>query len=165
MDVRPLTGSKWQSSVGDKTHILKKTQSFSMSKSSHLGQNYGINMCHITVHGRRVVTRWKSICRWQTGGRENGRTDKRFLRRKINCHIHKDMYMIYQQTNTKRSIFVLNIFFNEDALISLRISLHWNLFLSIGSDNGLPIRPLSEQMLVSLLTHICVTRPQDPSIP
>ena len=61
-------------------------------------------------------------------------------------------------------------FFNENVKISIKISLK---FVSkgpinyipalIGSDNGLsPARrqTLSESMSVSLLTQICVTRPQ-----
>ena len=53
----------------------------------------------------------------------------------------------------------------------LNLKFYWSLFLrtqltisSIGSDNGSRRRPgdkpLSEPMMVSLLTHICVTRPR-----
>ena len=60
------------------------------------------------------------------------------------------------------------IFLNENALISIRISLR---FVPKGSINNIPSlvqimawrrsgnKPLSEPMMVSLLTHICVTRP------
>ena len=61
------------------------------------------------------------------------------------------------------------IFLNENAWISLKISLK---FVPNGSINNIPTlvqimawrrtgdKPLSEPMMDSLLTHICVTRPQ-----
>ena len=61
------------------------------------------------------------------------------------------------------------IFLNEDAWISIKISLK---FVLKGPINKIPAlvkimawrrsgnKPLSEPMMVSLLTHICVTRPQ-----
>ena len=61
------------------------------------------------------------------------------------------------------------IFFNENVWIALKISLK---FVSKGPINNIPSsvqimawrrpgrKPLSELMLVSLVTHICVTRPQ-----
>ena len=61
------------------------------------------------------------------------------------------------------------IFFNEDVWISIKISLK---FVPKGPINYIPAlvqimawrrpgdKPLSEPMMVSLLTHICVTRPQ-----
>ena len=61
------------------------------------------------------------------------------------------------------------IFLNENAYISIKISLK---FVSRGPINNIPAlvqimawrrpgdKPLSEPMMVSLLTHICVTRPQ-----
>ena len=61
------------------------------------------------------------------------------------------------------------IFLNEDVLISLKISLK---FIPKVRINNIPAlvqimawrwsgdKPLSEPMIVSLLTHICVTRPQ-----
>ena len=61
------------------------------------------------------------------------------------------------------------IFFNENARISLKISLE---FVPKFRINNIPAlvqimawrrsgdKPLSEPMMVSLLTHICVTRPQ-----
>ena len=61
------------------------------------------------------------------------------------------------------------IFLNENIRISIEISLK---FVPIGPINNIPAlvqimawrrsgdKPLSEPMLVSLLTHICVTRPQ-----
>ena len=61
------------------------------------------------------------------------------------------------------------IFFNENAWISLKISLK---FVPMVRINNIPAlvqimawrrsgdKPLSEPMMVSLLTHICVTRPQ-----
>ena len=61
------------------------------------------------------------------------------------------------------------IFFNENVWISIKISLK---FVSKGPINNIPAmiqimawrrsgdRPLSEPMMVSLPTHICVTRPQ-----
>ena len=61
------------------------------------------------------------------------------------------------------------IFVNENVRISIKISLK---FVPKGPINNIPalvqimawrrsgIKPLSEPMMVSLLTHICVTRPQ-----
>ena len=61
------------------------------------------------------------------------------------------------------------IFFNENVLITIKISLT---FVPKGPINDIPTlvqimawrrpgeKPLSEPMLVSLPTHICVTRPQ-----
>ena len=61
------------------------------------------------------------------------------------------------------------IFFNENVRISIKISLK---FVPKGPINNIPAlvqimdwrrsgdKPLSEPMMVSLLTHICVTRPQ-----
>ena len=61
------------------------------------------------------------------------------------------------------------IFFNENVWISIKISLK---FVSNGPINNIPVlvqmmvwrrsgdKPLSEPMMVGLLTHICVTRPQ-----
>ena len=54
------------------------------------------------------------------------------------------------------------IFLNENARISIKISLK---FVPKGPINNMAWRrsgdkPLSEPMMVSLLTHICVTRPQ-----
>ena len=61
------------------------------------------------------------------------------------------------------------IFFDENIRISIKISLK---FVPKGPINNIPAlvqimawrrsggKPLSEPMMVSLLTHICVTRPQ-----
>ena len=61
------------------------------------------------------------------------------------------------------------IFMNENVRISINISLK---FVSKGLFNNIPVlvqimawrrsgdKPLSEPMMVNLLTHICVTRPQ-----
>ena len=61
------------------------------------------------------------------------------------------------------------IFLNENVIISIKISLK---FVPKGPINNIPAlvqimawhrpghKPLSEAMMVSLLTHICVTRPQ-----
>ena len=61
------------------------------------------------------------------------------------------------------------IFLNENVIISIKISLT---FVPKGPINNIPAlvqiiawrrlgyKPLSEAMMVSLLTHICVTRPQ-----
>ena len=61
------------------------------------------------------------------------------------------------------------IFLNENVIISIKISLK---FVPKGPNNNIPElvqimawrlpgdKPLSEAMMVSLLTHICVTRPQ-----
>ena len=61
------------------------------------------------------------------------------------------------------------IFFNENDIISIKISLK---FVPKGPINNIPAlvqimawrrpgdKPLSEPMAVSLLTHICITRPQ-----
>ena len=52
--------------------------------------------------------------------------------------------------------------FSWMKMYELRLRFHWNLLLrvqlTIGSDNG--DKPLSEPMVVVLLMHICVTRPQ-----
>ena len=65
--------------------------------------------------------------------------------------------------------FFKRIFLNENVWISLKISLK---FVPQGPINNIPAlvqimawrrpgdKPLSEPMIVSLLTHICVTRPQ-----
>ena len=62
-----------------------------------------------------------------------------------------------------------HIFLNENVIISIKISLK---FVPKGPINNIPAlvqimawrrpgdKPLSEAMMVSLLTHICVTRPQ-----
>ena len=61
------------------------------------------------------------------------------------------------------------IFFNDSVWISLKISLRFVPKVPIDSIPALvqimawrrsDDKPLSEQMMVSLLTHICVTRPQ-----
>ena len=74
--------------------------------------------------------------------------------------IHKDMYLT-QDPN--------RIFLNENIRISIKISLK---FVPKGPINNNPAlvqimawrrsgdKPLSEPMMISLLTHICVTRPQ-----
>ena len=61
------------------------------------------------------------------------------------------------------------IFLNENVWIPIKISLN---FVTKGPINNIPVlvpimawcrpddKPLSEPMMVSLLTHICVTRPQ-----
>ena len=52
------------------------------------------------------------------------------------------------------------IFLKGNVSISIRSNQHYH---SFGSDNGLAqtrLKPLSEAMLISLLTHIFVTRPQ-----
>ena len=61
------------------------------------------------------------------------------------------------------------IFLNENVRISIKISMK---FVPKGPINNIPAlvqimawprsgdKPLSEPMMVSLLTHICVTRPQ-----
>ena len=61
------------------------------------------------------------------------------------------------------------IFLNENVIISINISLR---FVPKGPINNIPAlvqimawrrpgdKPLSEAMMVNLLTHICVTRPQ-----
>ena len=57
----------------------------------------------------------------------------------------------------------IRIFLNENARISITISLE---FVLKGPINNIPalvqmmVQPLAEPMTVSLLTHICVTRPQ-----
>ena len=49
-------------------------------------------------------------------------------------------------------------FFNENVWISIKISLK---FVHKGPINNIPgDRPLSEPIMVSLVTHICVNRPQ-----
>ena len=64
------------------------------------------------------------------------------------------------------------IFLNENASISIKISLKFVPHVPEGPINNIPVlvqimawsspgdKPLSEPMLVSLPTHICVTRPQ-----
>ena len=60
------------------------------------------------------------------------------------------------------------IFLNENVIISIKISLK---FVPKGPINNIPVlvqimawrpgdKPVSEPMMVSLPTHICVTRPQ-----
>ena len=63
----------------------------------------------------------------------------------------------------------IRIFMNENVRISIKVSLK---FVPNGQINNIPSlvqimawrrsgdKPLSEPMMVSLLTHICVTRPQ-----
>ena len=65
--------------------------------------------------------------------------------------------------------FFKRIFLNENLIVSIKISLK---FVPKGPINNIPAlvqimawrwpgdKPLSEAMMVSLLTHICVTRPQ-----
>ena len=79
-----------------------------------------------------------------------------FLRPRQNCRYFPD------------DIFK-RIFLNENVLISIKISLK---FVPMGSISNIPTlvqimarrrpgdKPLSEATVVSLLTHICVTRPQ-----
>ena len=64
---------------------------------------------------------------------------------------------------------LIGLFLNKNLWISIKISLK---FVPMGPINNIPAliqimawrqsgdKPLSEPMLVSLLTHICVTRPQ-----
>ena len=73
------------------------------------------------------------------------------------------MAAISPTTTTKR------IFLNEDVRISIKISLK---FVPKGPINNIPAldqimawrrpgdKPLSERIMVRLLTHICITRPQ-----
>ena len=68
-----------------------------------------------------------------------------------------------------QTIFSNAFFLNENASIAIKISLK---FVPKGPINNIPVlvqimawrrpgdKPLSEPMMVSLLTHICVTRPQ-----
>ena len=95
------------------------------------------------------------------------------------CHsIYKDMLLQLQLFNTLRprqdgrrfpdDIFK-HIFWNENVIIFIKISLK---FVPNGPIDNIPAlvqimawrrpgdKPLSEPMVVSLLTHICVTRPQ-----
>ena len=52
------------------------------------------------------------------------------------------------------------IFLNENAWISLKISLNIPALVQIMAWRRPGDKPLSEPMMVSLLMHICVTRPQ-----
>ena len=75
--------------------------------------------------------------------------------RKNGCHFADDSFKC--------------VFLNENVWISIEISLK---FIPKGPINNIPallqimawrrlgVKPLSEPMMVSLLTHICVTRPQ-----
>ena len=95
------------------------------------------------------------------------------------CHCRKTiLHLIQNNVNTLRprrneqhfadDIFK-RIFFNENAWISIKISLK---FVPKGPINNIPAlvqimawrrsgdKPLSESMMVRLPTHICVTRPQ-----
>ena len=81
-------------------------------------------------------------------------------------------YFVYWLTHwgrDKMAAILKWIFFNENVWISIEISLK---FVPKGPINNIPAlvqimawrrlgdKPLSELMVVSLLTHICVTRPQ-----
>ena len=82
-------------------------------------------------------------------------TNQSLRLRQIGCHFANDMFKC--------------IFFNENVWISIKISLK---FVLKGPINNIPAlvqimawrrpghKPLSEPLMVSLLTHICVTRPQ-----
>ena len=50
------------------------------------------------------------------------------------------------------------IFFNEEY--EFRLKCHWNLFIGTMGRCRPGAKPLSEPFMVSLVTHICVTRPQ-----
>ena len=84
-------------------------------------------------------------------------------------HIHlphrgRDKWSLF-----RRRYFQTHFFLNENVIISIQISLK---FVPKGPINNIPAlvqimawrrpgdKPLSEAMLISLLTHICVTRPQ-----
>ena len=100
----------------------------------------------------------KTVCLIETAPRclSSLRKDFNSLRPRQNkCHFADDTF--------KR------IFLNENVRISIKISLK---FVAKGPINDIPAlvqimawrrsggKPLSEPMMVSLLTHICVTRPQ-----
>ena len=86
-----------------------------------------------------------------------------FIHPDINTLRPRQMAVIFQTT------FSNAFFFNENVLISIKISLK---FVPKGQINNNPAlfqimtwrrpgdKPLSEPMMVSSLTHICVTRPQ-----
>ena len=53
--------------------------------------------------------------------------------------------------------------FSWMKMFEFRLRFHWSLFLRVQLttfDHWLRYKPFSEPMMVSLLTHICVTRPQ-----
>ena len=89
----------------------------------------------------------------------------------VEIPIHDAVLVVLQWQNGRRfadDIFKC-IFLNENARISLKITLK---FVHKVQINNIPAlvqimawrrpgdKPLSEPMMVSLLTHICVTRPQ-----
>ena len=89
----------------------------------------------------------------------------------LGCIMHWDINILRPRRNEQHfpdDIFK-HIFFNENVWISIKISLK---FVPKGPINNIPVlvkimawrrsgdKPLSEPMMVSLPTHICVTRPQ-----
>ena len=92
---------------------------------------------------------------------------------RFKSHIHTGLALNSLRPRPNRSHFAedtfKHIFLNENVRISIKISLN---FAPKGPINNNPAlvqimawrrpgdKPLSEPMMVSLLTHICVTRPQ-----
>ena len=115
------------------------------------------------------------------------RRGKKTAKHKLNCRVSNDSHItLHSASNTlnisrpkrSRRYFVDDIFkcifLNENAWILIKISLK---FVPTGSINNIPAlveimawrrpgdKPLSEPMLVRILTHICVTRPQWVNVP
>ena len=102
---------------------------------------------NMTNHAKHNMIKCNKICLWvvidTVRPRQNGR------------HFADDIFIC--------------IFLNENTSISINISLN---FVPVGRINNIPAlvqimawrrlgdKPLSELMMVSLLTHICVTRPR-----
>ena len=90
------------------------------------------------------------------------------------CHVHLQFRHLTHWGRDKMAAFSQTtlwnaFFFNENTRISIKVSLK---FVPKGPINNIPAlvqimdwrwsggKPLSEPMMISLLTHICVTRPQ-----
>ena len=79
--------------------------------------------------------------------------------------VTQSIHTLRPRQNGRHSQMTFSSAFSGMKMYEFRLNFLWSLFLSIqlkysniGSDNGLA--PLSEPMMVTLLTHICVTRPQ-----
>ena len=86
----------------------------------------------------------------------------------MNCAIWMALFMGQNGHHFADDIFK-RIFFNENVRISIKISLKFvpkgpinniSALVQIMACRLVSAKPLSEPMIVSLLTHICVTRPQ-----
>ena len=147
-------------------HIFTELQFWFSIASSDMSQ---YNLCPIMSCFRKVFLYYCMNC-WWTDGQTNRQTGRQ-------CHtiIHPIYRQVYNTLRPRQNghhfpddIFIF-IFLNENVWISVKISLK---FVPKGSINNIPAliqimawrqpgdKPLSESMLVSLLTPICVTCPQ-----